>query len=106
MHLSKRVSQSQKLQKYLSYETHFFSKCSNFNVDFKTAIKSSEKVFSFSDNCLWTGSGKFFLLLREYSSSVVNVLTEKMESKIAFEQPNMTFENYQLQNTPSHKKLS
>ena len=33
-----------------------------------------QKVFGFSDNCIWIGCGKFSLLLREHSSLVVNVL--------------------------------
>ena len=68
MHLSKHVFRSQWLQKYLSYEAFlFFSKCLKFNVDSKNAIKSWEKVFDFSDKYIWIGSGKFSLLLREYS---------------------------------------
>ena len=33
-----------------------------------------QKVFGFSDNCIWIGCGKFSLLQREHSSLVVNVL--------------------------------
>ena len=29
--------------------------------------KKSQNTFGFSDNCIWVGSGKFTLLLREYS---------------------------------------
>ena len=32
-------------------------------------------MFKFSDNCVWIGSGKFSLLLQEYSQLAVNVLT-------------------------------
>ena len=45
----------------------FFSKCSKFNVDCKIAIKMLQNIFSFSGNCIWIGSGKFSLLLREHS---------------------------------------
>ena len=31
-------------------------------------------MFGFLDNCIWMGSGKFSLLLREYSWLAVNVL--------------------------------
>ena len=50
------------------------SKCSKFNVDPKNVIKNWQKVFGFSDNCISIGYGKFFVLLREYSKLVVNVL--------------------------------
>ena len=50
----------------------FFSKCLKFNVDFKNAIKILEKAFSFSDNCIWIGSGKLSLILREHSCQRVN----------------------------------
>ena len=36
----------------------FFSKCLKFNLDFKNATKSWEKVFSFPDNCIWIGVKK------------------------------------------------
>ena len=74
VHLSKQVLWSQQVQKYLSYEAHFFSKCSKFNVDSKYAIKNWQKVFRFSYNCIWIGTAKFSLLVREYSWLAVNVL--------------------------------
>ena len=36
----------------------FFSRWAKFNADSKNAIKNPEKVISFPDNCIWTGSGK------------------------------------------------
>ena len=33
----------------------FDQKCSKFNVNFKYATKSSEKIFCFWDNCIWNG---------------------------------------------------
>ena len=36
----------------------FVSKCLKFNLDFKNAAKSWEKVFSFPDNCIWIGVKK------------------------------------------------
>ena len=38
-----------------------------FNADSENAIKNGENVSNFSDNCIWTGSGKLSVLLREYS---------------------------------------
>ena len=52
---------------------YFFSKCSNFNVDFKDATKRQQNVFGFLDNCVWIGNGKFSVL------SVVNVLKDIRE---------------------------
>ena len=61
----------------MSYEANFFfSKCLKFNVDSKTAIKKLTKIFGFPDKCIWIGSGKFYLLLREYSQLTVNVLSK------------------------------
>ena len=75
MCLSKCVFQIQEFQKYLSYEAVFlFEKCSKFNVDSKKAIKILQKVFGFLNDCIWSGSCKFSLLWRVYSSPVVNVL--------------------------------
>ena len=45
----------------------FFSKCSKFDAESKNAMKIVENVFSFEDNCILTGSGKLFALVREYS---------------------------------------
>ena len=75
-------------QKYLLYtssEIHklwsssFFSRCSNFDVDFKNATKSREKTLCFFDNCIEIGYGKFSLLRTEYFSSTVNLLTNSPE---------------------------
>ena len=61
--------------KYLAIMLNFFSKCSNFNVNSKIAIKKQQNVFGFLDNCIWIGNGKFFLLCQGYSYSAINVLT-------------------------------
>ena len=53
--------------------------CLNWNVDFRNALKSSEKIFSFSDNSIWIGCGKFSLLPGKYFSSGVNVLTNGLK---------------------------
>ena len=45
----------------------FQIKRSKFNAVSKKAMKDAEKVCSFSDNIIWTGSGKLSILLREYS---------------------------------------
>ena len=51
LNLSNHVSWSQELQKYLSYEAKFFSKCLKFKVDFKNAVKMQLNDFGFTDNC-------------------------------------------------------
>ena len=48
---------------------------SKFNLDFKNAAKNCQKVFCFSDNCIWIGTVKLPLLRRGYFSSAANVLT-------------------------------
>ena len=52
----------------------FFSKCSKFQIYFENSAKNLEKVFCFSDNCIWIGIVKLSLLRRGYFSSVANVL--------------------------------
>ena len=52
----------------------FFSKCLKFNVDAKNARKNWKKVFSFSDNCIWIGSGKFSLTVNLLSSPKISDL--------------------------------
>ena len=74
MHLSNHVCRSHLFQKYLSYEARLFWKCSKFNLDSKNAIKLQQNIFGFLDSCIWTGGGKFPLLLQKYSQSAVNVL--------------------------------
>ena len=53
----------------------FDSKFLKFNLNFKNAAKNSERVFSFSDNCIWIGIVKLSLLRTQYFSSAANVLT-------------------------------
>ena len=57
----------------------FFWKCSKFNVDFKNEEKIWEKVFCFWDNSVWIDCVKLSLLRREYLSSAVNVLTNRLK---------------------------
>ena len=64
------ISEIQKL-----WGSSFFSKWSKLNLDFKSVAKSWEKVFCFSDNCIWIGKVKLSLLRRGYFSSIANVLT-------------------------------
>ena len=75
MHLNKHISRSLQLQKYLSYEAHFFSKHWKFIVDCKNAKKMSQKICGFSDSLIYVGNAKFSLLIREYSSLGVKVLS-------------------------------
>ena len=44
-----------------------YQKCFKFNADSKDAIKNAKNVCGFSDICIWSGSGKLLVLLREYS---------------------------------------
>ena len=41
--------------------------------------KNWENVFSFLDNGVWNSCGKFCIILREYLSSAVNVLTNSLK---------------------------
>ena len=70
----------------------FFAKCLKFNVDFKNAKKNGDKVFYFSDNCIWIGCVKLCLSRREYLSRAVNALTNSFKTlhiiKRDFFQPN------------------
>ena len=52
----------------------FHPKYYKFNLDFKNARKSSEKVFSFREYCIWIGIIKMSLLRTGYLSSTANVL--------------------------------
>ena len=61
MHLSKHIFPSQELQKYLSYQALFFSKCLKVNVDSKNAIKIREKVFKSSPKISDLTKNDFFL---------------------------------------------
>ena len=58
----------------------FHWKCSNFDVDLKNAHKNWEKVFCFSDRCIWIVCIELSLLRREYSSWSVNVLTKRLKT--------------------------
>ena len=53
----------------------FFSKSSKFNSHFKNRAKHYEKVFCFSDSCIWVGIFKLSLLGTGYFSSAANVWT-------------------------------
>ena len=48
MHLNKHIFRSQSLQKYLSYETHFFLDHWKFHVDTKTSKKYNQNTMVFS----------------------------------------------------------
>ena len=53
----------------------FLSKCLKFNLYFKNAGKSWEKVFCFWYNCIWIGIVKLSLLRTGYFSLAANGLT-------------------------------
>ena len=53
MHLNKYIFRSQKLQKYLTYEAHFFfSEQRKFNLDSKNGKKIRQKIHGFLDNLI------------------------------------------------------
>ena len=58
----------------------FFWKSSKFNTDSKNAEKNSKKIFVFWDNCIRIVSIHLSLLIREYLSSVVNVLRKGLKN--------------------------
>ena len=76
MHLSKHIFPSQELQKYLSYEALFFSKCLKVNVDSKNAMKIREKVFTSSPKISDLTKNDFFLTRfgSEWWKSLIKVL--------------------------------
>ena len=68
MHLNKHIFWSQQIQKHLIYEAHFsFQNIGNFLKIQKNLSRITEEVYVFLDNLLWSGNGKFSLLLRVYS---------------------------------------
>ena len=58
----------------------FFWKCLKFNADSENAEKNSEKIFCFWDKCLWIVCIQLSLLIREYFSSLVNVLKKRLKN--------------------------
>ena len=58
-----------------SMRVNLYSKILKFNVYFKNSAKNWEKLFCFSDNCIWIGNIKLFLLTTGHYSSVANMLT-------------------------------
>ena len=80
-YLSKHVFRGRYFRKCKSYEGHFFFlKWWKFNGDSKNAEKNSEKMFGFSDNCIRIVSIHLSLLIRDYLSSVVNVLRKGLKN--------------------------
>ena len=73
------------------WQTSFFPKCLKFDVDSRNWIKNWEKVYCFSDNCIWIGSCKFSQPWTGYLPSAVTVLTNT--SKIS---PNTRGEIFQI----------
>ena len=57
-----------------------FWKCSKLNADMKNAEKNSEKIFCFWVKCIWTVCFELPLLITEYFSSGVNVLTKSLKT--------------------------
>ena len=57
----------------------FFWKCSKFNADSKNNEKNSEKNFGSWDKFIWILCIHLSLLIREYLSLAVNVLTQVLK---------------------------
>ena len=60
--------------------SYFFSKYSNFYLNFKNWVRNSEKVFCSCDNCIWISNVKFSILRTGYFSSAANVLTSSAKN--------------------------
>ena len=58
----------------------FFWKYSKFNADSKKAEKNSGKIFCFWDQSIWIVYIHLSLLIREYLSSAVKVLTKRLRN--------------------------
>ena len=58
----------------------FLRKSWKFNTDLKRAEKNWEKIFCFWEKCLWIVCIELSLLIREYLSSAVNVLTKSLKT--------------------------
>ena len=54
-------------------------KRSKFNLNFKNAEKNCKKCFCFWNNFIWIGCVKVSLLIREYFSFAVNLLTNNLK---------------------------
>ena len=52
MHLNKQINSSQQLQKYMTYEAHFFSEHWKLIINSKNAKKMQEKIDGFSYNMI------------------------------------------------------
>ena len=74
-HLSDYVFWVRNFGKTKLWGSSLFLKYSRFNLDFKNATRSWEKVFCFWDNCIWIGIIKLSLLRTKYFSSADIVLT-------------------------------
>ena len=68
-----------------------FLKRLKFDVDSGNVTRDWEKVFRFSDNCIWIGSGKFWQSWTGYLSSAENVLTNTHKNS-----PNSRGDTFQI----------
>ena len=78
--LSKHVFRCRQFRKYISYERHLFLKMFEIQCRFEKCIKNWEKIFCFWDKWIWIVSIQLSLLIREYLSSVVNVLKKRLKN--------------------------
>ena len=74
-----RFSDSVISEIYVPWESSSFPKYSKFNIDFENSAKNLEKLSCVWHNCIWIGCVKMSLLIREYLSDVVNVLTNSLK---------------------------
>ena len=73
-HLSNFVFGVRKFRNRKAMKVTFFSKCWKLKLDLKNSERNWEKVFSFWDNCIWTGIVKLSLWRTGFFSSAANVL--------------------------------
>ena len=74
-HLSDNVFGVLNFQSTKDMRVIFFWKYLKLNLDFKNAVRNSEKNFCFIGNCIWIGIINLSPLRTEYLSSADNVLT-------------------------------
>ena len=67
-------------RKFISYESHLFSKMFKIWFRFENCTQKFRKSFWFSDKCIWIVCIELSLLRTEYLSSAVNVLTKSLKT--------------------------
>ena len=97
IHSEKRTCHDKNIQRWSSC---FFSKCAEFDEDWKYTIEISETTFGFWVNGVWTCCGNFSQSCREYMWSAANVLVKSPKSsyvnKTDVFSPNLSQSNQKL----------